>query len=231
MSERGTIFLCDVVLHWYQQPTMTDEDFPEIERQRRSSDVHLDEPPCPYEEDPQAELDRRLAEAIGLPLFEPATDRWRHVWFDGSRLLFPYYPWRESKRLLRASSMDEIVRIVRAAQEVRPTVLATWRGSWGDAPKAGETVAARIQAHDLNRSLYGELLFIGEPGDYRVHEVEYEKPISTYFRWQEREKDWDAIRASTPRAPSAEALDPRMETTSTCAAPSVSVTSAALRPR
>lgn len=231
MSERGTIFLCDdcdwnptadsyvillerealkwgypeqpgIVLHWYQQPTMTDEDFPEIERQRRSSDVHLDEPPCPYEEDPQAELDRRLAEAIGLPLFEPATDRWRHVWFDGDRLLFPYYPWRDAERLLRASSMDEIVRIVRAAQEVRPTVLATWRGPWGDAPKPGEPVAARIQAYDYRRDLYGELLFIGEPGEYRVHEIEYEKRISMRRRWQEREKDWDAARSSASRDPS-----------------------------
>ena len=87
----------------------------------------------------------------------------------------------------------------RAAQEVRPTVLATWRGPWGDAPKPGEPVAARIQAYDYRRDLYGELLFIGEPGKYRVHEIEYEKRISMRRRWQEREKDWDAARSSASR--------------------------------
>jgi hypothetical protein len=224
MSEGGIIFFCDdidwnptadsytiflereslkwgspeqlgILLRWYELPTMTEEDFVEIERRLKYADVNVDEPPRPYAEDPQAGFDRRLAEALELPLFEPATDRWRHVWFDGSRLLFPYYPWRESERLLRANDMDDIVRIVRAAQDVRPGVVATWRGPCGEAPKAGEPIAARIQAYDYRRDVYGELLFIGTPGNFRVHEIGYDQRISAFRLWNEREEAWKATRS------------------------------------
>ncbi len=224
MSEQGTIFLCDeydwgqtadsylsflerealkwgysehpgILLHWHQLPIMTEEDFLQLAWWQQNQDHEEDEPSPAYDQDPHAYLDRRLAEAIGLPLFEPATDRWRHVWLDGSRLLFPRFPWRDSERLLRANDMDELLRIVQLAQEMRPTVLATWRGPRGDAPKPGEPVAARIQAYQIGRGVYGEILFIGTPGNYRAHEIEYEQPIWTGELWHERREAWKAARS------------------------------------
>lgn len=232
MSERGTIFLCDeydwgptaasyltflerealkwgypehpgILLHWHQMPLMTDEDFLQLAWWQQGRDHEEDEPSPTYDQDPHAHLDRRLAEAIGLPLFVPATDPWRHVWFDGGRLLFPCFPWRDSERLLRANDIDELIRIVRFAQEMRPTLLATWRGPRGDAPEPGEPIAARIQAYQSGRGVYGEILFIGTPENCRVHEVEYEQPIWTGELWRGRERDWRTAysSASSDRVP------------------------------
>jgi hypothetical protein len=184
-----------ILLRWFEVPTMTDEDFDEVERLMKREDVNVDELPCPYDQDIEAPLDRRLAEMLGLPLFTPASDRWRHVWFDGDRLLFPCYPWTEPDRLLLAGDMDEIVRIVQAAQRVRPTVVVTWSGECGEPPRPGEHIAARIQARTVHRGLYGELLFVGTPGNYRVHEVEYPERLSLHDMWNERRRAWEARRS------------------------------------
>jgi hypothetical protein len=224
MSDRGTVFLSDdieedpiadsytvflervalmwgypeqpdILLDWYHLPIMTEDDFDEIERRERLSDVNYDEPPRRYGEDPMGAFDQRLAEAVGLPLFAPATDRWRHMWFDGQRLLFPYYHWTGDARLIRADSVDEIARIVRAAVEIRPSVVGTWHGPVGEAPRRDEPVIARMQARDLHRDVYGELLFVGTPGNVRVHEVQYDRPISAFRSWKAREETWNARRS------------------------------------
>ena len=184
----------ELTLRWRDLPTFTDDDFAHFEPRSESSgddDDDDDAPPSVYDDDPQAEFDGKLAAALGLPVFLPATDRWRRVWFDGARLLFPHHPWQPADRLVRAPDMDGLVEMAGAAQAVRPSVVAQYRGPLGAAPAPGEPVAARLHAYEeVGESVVGELLFIGTKGAYRVHLDRHAEPRSFYRMWQEREEAW-----------------------------------------
>lgn len=227
MGPQGTVFLCDDIdeapqadsyrimlerealkwgdrdgftaaLCWSGMPTMTDEDFVRFEKIKEEEDAPDDAPHPTYSDDLDEVFDRRLANAVGLPLFGPATDRWRSVWFDGDRLLFPRYPWRESERLLRTKGMNELVELVRAAVAIRPEAVVTWGGSRGDAPRPGEPVVASVPTRaERYGDICADLLFIGTPGNYRVHERPRANPISTARWWQQRREAWRAERAGT----------------------------------
>ena len=181
-----------LLLQWSSMPTFTDADWTRFEGGSANDDDDDDAPPTPYDQDPQASLDEAFARAIDLPLFKPATDRWRRVWFDGSRLLFPHSSRRFADRLVRTGDMDEIVRSARAAKEVRPNVLATFQGPLGQAPSSGDPVAVTLLAYEEGKGVVGELVFIGAPGAYRAHLRLHSEPLSLYRLWQEREEAWRA---------------------------------------
>lgn len=180
-------------LKWCAMPTFTEADFARFENRGMETEEENEEaPPAPYDEDPQAVFDASLAAAIDLPLFGPATDRWRRVWFDGKRLLYPHYPWQPADRLVRTLGMDELVPIARAVRAVRSSAVAAFDGPLGDAPGADEPIAAQLLACDEREDLVGELLFIGQPGSYRAHLRRYDQPQSLHRLWQEREEAWQA---------------------------------------
>jgi hypothetical protein len=182
-----------LLLQWSAMPTFTDADWTRFEGGSAGGDEEDDDaPPAQYEQDPQASLDEAFAKVVGLPLFKPATDRWRRVWFDGSRLLFPHYPRRSADRLVRAGNMDDLVRLARAAKEVRPNVLATYKGPLEQAPSSDEPVAVTLLAYEEGKDVVGELLFTGTPGAYRAHLRLHNEPLSLYRLWQEREEAWRA---------------------------------------
>ena len=181
-------------LRWCDVPAFTDADFERFER--RTADTAEDDddeaPPEPYDQDPQAVFDVSFAAAIDLPLFPAATDRWRRVWFDGERLLYPHHPWQPADRLARAPNMDEIVRMAVAARAVRASVLAAFRGPLGQPPAPGETIVAELLASDERGDIAGDLLFIGQPGSYRAHLRSYDQPRNIQDLWQQRELAWQA---------------------------------------
>jgi hypothetical protein len=186
----------EMVLLWASMPTGTDADFKNFENRPAPTDEDEDDkPPATYDEDPQAPFDAAFAAPTKLPVFYPATDRWRRVWFDGARLLYPHHPWRPADRLVRAADMDNLVRLVSAAKAIRPTVLVTFKGPSGAPPSPGEPIAEHALAHEEGQGVVGEWQFIGEPGAYRAHLRRDEQPRSLYRLWQEREEAWEARRS------------------------------------
>ena len=183
-------------LRWAALPTGTDADFQRFEARAGEDEDGGDEedgaPPPEYAEDPQAPLDERLAQLLDLPVFGPATDRWRRVWFDGVRLLYPHHPWQIADRLVRTATLDELTRVAGAALEVRPSVAVAYRGPLGEVPHPGEPVAAKLPVFDEEGGLEGDLLFVGVPGQYRVHLARHEQPWSLQQLWDEREAAWEA---------------------------------------
>jgi hypothetical protein len=191
----------EIRLRWLAMPSFTDEDFEHFEPppgHEDESDEDEDEddaPPALYADDPQAPLDARLAEVASLPVFEAASDRWRRVWFDGDRLLYPPHPWQPADRLVRAASMDGLVQMACAALAARPGVVALYRGPLGDPPAADEPIVARLPAVDEGNQILGDLLFAGAPGRCRAHLARREQPIALRDLWERRREAWEARRS------------------------------------
>lgn len=183
-------------LRWATLPTGTDADFQRFEARAREDEDGEDEedgsPPPEYADDPQALLDERLAGLLDLPVFDLATDRWRRVWFGGTRLLYPHHPWQIADRLVRTATLDELAHVARAALEVRPSVAVAYRGPLGEAPHPGEPVVAKLPVFDEEGGIEGDLLVVGEPGLHRVHLARHEQPRSLQDLWDEREAAWEA---------------------------------------
>jgi hypothetical protein len=217
MDDEGTIYLCDDVEHggladsyrhllerealklladesaalelrWTALPTMTDEDVAAVRRLDEDEDDEDDEDDAQYERNGGAPHDRAFAAAAGFPLFGPGSDRWNQVWFGDGRLLYPKYPWRGDVRVLAAPDLESMIALAQVANRVRPSVAATWRGSFGDAPRPGETVAARLPAYCDREGNVGELAFIAGASGPRVHLERYEAPRSVYRLWEARRR-------------------------------------------
>ncbi|MEZ4296112.1 MAG: hypothetical protein R3B70_14155 [Polyangiaceae bacterium] len=224
MDQEGTIYLCDdcdwaptassaatllerealkwgypeqphLFLRWRGLPTMTEEDFRLFEHEAAMDLDGAVNPP--YDEEPEATFDCELARALALPVFEAATDPWRRVWFDGVRLLFPHHVWRDEERLLRAGDVEQLLRMLLVAHEVRPSAPAMWRAPCDGPPGPGETVLARVPAYqNRHEDITGEILVIQSPSSLRAHIVTYDTPIAESRAWHARRQAWAATLAT-----------------------------------
>jgi len=186
------------ILRWRALPTGGPEDFlhfalPDAEPDEPDDDDSNEDLEPEYQEDPQRQLDERLAAMASIPLHGAASDRCMYVWYDGSRLLFPYDSWRSDERRVSAATMDDIVRILAAAASIRPTVSVIWQGQLGQAPEPGEEVTLELASIDEKENWRGHLLVVGRGGAYRVHERLFEKPLSLARLWEARREEWEAI--------------------------------------
>jgi hypothetical protein len=179
------------VLGWREIPTGTAEDFAALGGDSGEPDDDVEFEPR-YLSDPQRLLDQQLAEALGLPLYCPASDTCMHVWYDGSNLLFPYERWLTASRVLRANTTEDLVRMVLVAVSMCPTAGVTWEGPLGEAPRPGEEIAAKIASIEGGK-WRGHLLVVGQPGHYRMHERLFDKPLYVARLWEARREEWEGI--------------------------------------
>jgi hypothetical protein len=190
------------ILRWREIPMGTAEDFARFEDRNSGPDEDDSEPDDDsdvdfeprYLSDPQRLLDQQLAEALGLPLYQPACDSCMHIWYDGSRLVFPYEFWETANRVLHGNSTEDVACMIVAAASVCPTIGVIWEGPLGEAPRPGEEVAARVASICRNEQWRGHLLVIGRPANYRVHEQLFEKPLYIARVWEARREEWEATR-------------------------------------
>jgi hypothetical protein len=187
------------ILRWREIPTGTPQDFTRFVSNGKESvdsdesDDDDDEIEPRYLSDPQRPIDQQLAETLGLPLYGPASDRCMHVWYDGSGLVFPYRFWESTDRVLHWNRAEDLASMITAAAKLCPMAGVIWEGPLGEAPRPGEDIAAKVASVSEHEEWRGHLLVIGRPGDYRVHEQLFDKPVYIARLWEARREEWEAM--------------------------------------
>lgn len=122
-----------------------------------------------------------IANALDLPCHLRASDGYSTWWIrdadyviDRFERYFCYATRRET--IVQLASMDDVVGAVRTATAQDPQLRMDWHGPNGPPPAAGEPIVARVGWHDYRvPEAVGEILFIGSPGNFRVHRYYHEK--------------------------------------------------------